>query len=272
MERADEATPQESDTLTFGYDNVTTREDFLAVVQFLRNGFNSYADGAADGNFMHANFLLQDGATSVQLYFQKKDLYLVGWAIDGGLGDYIGAGDEARPAGAVKMNPGSDMPVAYTVGSADSVLLSRKIMEDALAALYNYAQNYRFYLDRGRTGPPPKPGNATESFQLIIRMTAEMARFGAYCDHFATDHWERGWDQLTGIQVGSERFPPFRTVINMWGDVTKTAKGLQNSVTYLGEDRTSKTITTAQAITILGQGAQMRLPADPPQTGTRRRR
>ncbi|MFF4615175.1 ribosome-inactivating family protein [Nonomuraea jabiensis] len=249
MDADDVLTGKES--LSFGDKHVPSSKRFLAVVEFLRARFATYQairPDSDDRNFMSVDIKLSD-EQSVQLYFQKQNLYLVGWTINDDPLRYIGVGqkDKPRPASVTRINAEQVIGIQY--GSAvDGEQLSRDKMKEALQALYDH-------LEYKGGGAADKPDTLQKHFDVIARMTSEMARFGGYCDSFQHS-WAFSWSQSKPRTVGTSTLGGFNAAVIKWDKLSRKAAGGKDKLVWPGKP--VRVISTEDAIAAIGNGVRSR--------------
>ncbi|GGL14162.1 hypothetical protein Sme01_06330 [Sphaerisporangium melleum] len=224
---------------------------------------------------------------SIRLYFQKESLYLTGWSVDG-MPECVRVVDADGtelpvPSGLDHLDDGGAIKAAYN-SELDLKQLGRKGMENALGNLHTYLTELRLYRRRAPGQGPVEPcsSSAKMAFDVIIRLTAEMARFEPYCDAFAK-HWYGGdWDQYIVNPAMAERIeegrywkgdaviaglPPFGIVILKWAKISAKASDdpelNQAKLDYLDWDKSVnrqvlRPISHEDAKAILGDGVRHR--------------
>ncbi|MEV4180611.1 ribosome-inactivating family protein [Streptosporangium canum] len=234
--------------LGFGDDDVPSKEGFRVLVEFLRARFATYQERPQDPdlNFMCVDTRLP-GGQSVQLYFNKKDLYLIGWTIDNVLTEYIGVGlgDTPHPQVVARINTGQVIDIQYG-DLVKKVWLGRDQMRTSLQQLYDHLR-YR------KGGDAQKPDNLQRDFDVIVRMTSEMARFGAYCDSFRRA-WASPWSQSKRRTVGTCELGCFNDVVAKWDKFSRKAKNGEDTLKWPG---TAEDVTTKQAVAAIGDGVKL---------------
>ncbi|MFI6497972.1 hypothetical protein [Nonomuraea typhae] len=248
-------------SLNFDPESVPHGGCLREVVRFLRGRYAGYnqADCARNADLQFCCVDLKLGPTekntlrggSIQLFFLKESLYLVGWTIDNER-DYIKVGDDRipQPGRAVRRNDGKGFPVEH-LADASLQPLGKKALEDALGELHDFLKAMKAgkKLDHTRYKLP---------FSLVVRMTAEMARFGAYFEDFLGSWWPGGWSQSQKI---TEDLPPFSEVINLWDKILRQARDNTGMPQYR-EDGVLTTLSQEACKAIVGDGVQLRADAD----------
>jgi hypothetical protein len=230
---------------------VPTPQDFKRVVLFLRDRFKNHRAGqTGDEQYFRVGFLL-DEMKSVQLYFQKRDLYLLGWTIDRGTsGQVVWPGAQPTPEGLQAVTRDARISLEYTEDAKEKPLSGCGMYRD-LTELHAYLYKA---VRRGDTARP-KPPQA--HFHRLAMATSEMARFESFRTHFSK-HLNEGWSPGEGISVTladrtSWTTPPFSWVVGKWDKLCKKADGPQEeALTWQGVP-----VTPQQATAILGDGVRI---------------
>jgi Ribosome inactivating protein len=238
----------------FDFDSysIPSAQQYDDMVQWLRGRFGDYnSSQSGDQQFFRVDSYLGMNGGSIQLYFLKSNLYLVGWTIDEGTG-YVTVEDPQHPI-PVPSGMATRGRLKLTYGKGESgkdvneEVFSREKMEQHLGHLY------------GRLKKIEKAGKATAddlriakfSLDAIARMTAEMARFDVFRQQLS-EHWDDdGWRQDSPVtaQVGGQPYnvPLFRLAIDKWGDLSDVARGTKTDLRI-----DNMAITQEQAKAILG--------------------
>ncbi|MER5648655.1 ribosome-inactivating family protein [Streptosporangium sp. NPDC002524] len=234
-------------SLSFAEGEVPSRERFQAVVTFLRARFVTYAARFDDSDYMCVDIGLPD-ERSVQVYFKKEDLYLVGWTIDGDYRKYIGVGPAGTPCppSVTRINLGEVVGLRYG-DATKNVWLCASVMQKALEGLYAHLQ-YK------RGGHADKPESLQRDFDVLARMTAEMARFDGYCQSFK-EEWHGAWNQSAPRTIGGHELGCFNDVVTKWDKFAKKAEGGGEMLTWPG---TTRPVTTDEARAAIGEGVTLR--------------
>ncbi|UQI44825.1 ribosome-inactivating family protein [Streptomyces sp. HU2014] len=233
------------------------------MLVFLRQRYATFAPGqTGDARFFMVDVQL-DGNRTIQLYFQKRNLYLRGWTHDRGT-DFMGGWDreeraltdaqrgERIPTG-MTLRKGSDFLKSEYAKDADKESLSRTTMEGRLGKLHTYLGDVVAERRADNAG-------AEAALHVIARMTAEMARFGLFAKSF-TQKWAAGLNQDYTVTVQLQysgqykdyTTPPFRDAILKWKKTTKKSNGGTDTLTVLGKE-----IVQVEAEAIIGGGAKWR--------------
>jgi hypothetical protein len=238
------------DSLGFDKKDVASWARFLAVVKFLRAGWGTYqkVPQNPDDNFMRVDVKLSyEPERSVQLYFQKMNLYLVGWTIDNDLGKYIGVGPDSadHPQAVTRINAKQVINIRYGDAVGD-MQLSQLEMAKALKVLYEHLQ-------LKKDGPADKPPTLQKNFDVIARMTSEMARFEGYCDSFQPC-WVLGWSQSEPVTVGALKLGSFNDVVIKWDKFSRKASDdpKQNQDTLRWPGSPSREVSPEEARAAIG--------------------
>ncbi|MEV7286126.1 hypothetical protein AB0O01_16390 [Streptomyces sp. NPDC093252] len=216
------------------------------MIEFLRERFATYdPNGRGDARFFRVNVMLGIDESlketpavdrQVRLYFLKENLYLEGWSIlHNGTERYL-AVDKRQgmtPLGLNDAAPRTAIPLAYAGNTSKDHLGADRFVKDLR---YLHA-----FLSEELT-PRPKNRNTNQekaqaSFHRIIRVTAEMARFGGFCKSFTTV-WPVSWHQ--GTEIGADKRkkteseketenepengfkrPPFHWAVNNWDALSR---------------------------------------------------
>ncbi|WP_433238010.1 ribosome-inactivating family protein [Streptosporangium sp. CA-135522] len=234
--------------LGFDYDDASGKEGFRVLVEFLRARFATYQERpqVPNLNFMRVDIRLP-GGKSIQLYFKKEDLYLVGWTINDAPAEYIGVGpnDTPRPQLVTRINTSQVIDIRYGE-LVKEVKLSREQMQSSLQQLYDHLHNRK-------GGDAQKPKNLQRDFDVIVRMTSEMARFGAYCDSFRRA-WVSPWNQSKRRTVGTCEIGCFNDVVAKWDKFSRKANNGGDTLKWPG---TAEDVTTKQAVAAIGDGVKL---------------
>ncbi|GAA3661400.1 hypothetical protein GCM10022224_026100 [Nonomuraea antimicrobica] len=237
-------------SLGFDEERVPSNRRFFAVIEFLRARFHTYHANLPDSddrNFMCVDIDLPY-EQSVQLYFKKKDLYLVGWTIDNEPAKYLGVGlaDTPRPGQPVtRINTDQVIDIRYG-DLVQRVPLSRKQMQDSLQRLYDC-------LKHQKDGHPQKSGNLQTDFDVVVRMTSEMARFGGYYDSFKHS-WAFTWSQSNPRTMGTNKLGCFNAVVAKWDKFSRKANNGTDTLKWPG---TPDDVTVEQARAAIGDGVKL---------------
>ncbi|WP_343950281.1 ribosome-inactivating family protein [Nonomuraea longicatena] len=210
-------------SLNFDPESVPHGGCLREIVRFLRDRYNSYNADTGDLRFCCVDLKLGGTRTNwqrtgtIQLYFLKENLYLVGWTIDNDPA-YIKVGDDSfpQPAQAARRNPGKGFPVEH-VSAAGHKLLGRQAFEDSVCELYDF-------LAGKKAGKNVDHKGYMLAFSLVIRMTSELARFGAHFEDFIHRWWSDDWDQRNELTKDGVSLPPFDAVINLWIKIRRKAR------------------------------------------------
>ncbi|MGW4772948.1 hypothetical protein ACWEO2_33540 [Nocardia sp. NPDC004278] len=222
---------------------------------------------------------------SVDLYFQKSNLYLRGWTVDREDADvrFMAAWDNQewaqgnwstalaklpyRGRGYLGATPAEGkiyVDISYSRGNDNAGdLLSKDRFFKDIRVLHRYLSglNRTLHGDYRRNALSRGLEEVTMSLHRLARMTSEMARFDGYRDHLGKK-WVRGiplgnqppsnycWGEFKGDdknKVEIKRMPPFYLIIRDWEALSKAADG-----TTAGFRRGSCWVSRPMAMEALG--------------------
>jgi hypothetical protein len=252
------------------------------MVEFLRGRYRDYKQQEKppvdDRRFIQVNLsTADDGAEKrVWLYFQKADLYLRGWTngVDPATA-FVPAWDSTEwgksPAEKARLLPEGSNNVGATTGRYLSLSYEKnentgKYTESndldlSVFQFFNCVDSLHSYLEacvRDGGGAQKRIKETQKCFELLARMTAEMARFEPYRKMFC-DNWSVGVDQAMrpvsrNYWAGTQEMPPFYFVIKKWQDFSKAAGGgTQFTIKF---DANSIAVDMPKAEEVLGTGAR----------------
>ncbi|AZK97631.1 hypothetical protein B7R87_29895 [Streptomyces tsukubensis] len=220
---------------------------FRAMIRFLRDHFNPNIGTPPnpDARFVRVDFELDYGAKAVRVYVLKRNLYVQGWSIGhvGTAERYLAArGSQVAPEQPVPVRTDQRVSSNYSEAAPDFDIGGFHLITD-LETLYNHVDKVV------RTGSGA-PGKAEEAFHRLIIMTAEMARFGGFCESFLTA-WPELWSQYTRLPRpdGTETMY-FNEAVKKWDDLSAVVRGTKPGLQYAGRE-----VGPAEAGQIMGNGA-----------------
>ncbi|MFJ6656910.1 ribosome-inactivating family protein [Streptomyces sp. NPDC091377] len=238
---------QNGDTHAYAAGYESDADSFRAMIQFLRLRFDPTIGTPQDpdARFVRVDFALDYGAKAVRVYILKQNLYVQGWSIG-----HVGATERYLAAVPSQAAPQQPTPVRtdraissnYSEAAPDFELGGFQLITD-LDLLYNHVDK----LVKTGKGTPAK---AEEAFHRLIIMTAEMARFGGFCEEFLKD-WPESWSQYTRLTTpAGAKTMYFNEAVKKWDDLSAVVRGTKPGLRYAGRD-----VGRAEATQIMGAGA-----------------
>lgn len=224
---------------------------YRKMIEFLRQRYATHTPGSlGDVRFFRVDVTLNVG--QVRLYFLKQSLYLQGWSVLHNNAERYLAVDKAagmRPEGLDDAGPNVRILIRYTADAATPTLSGDTLRTD-LRSLHTYLTGLP--PQRNNNQPPPWD-DAQSAFHRVVRMTAEMARFGGFCKNFMTA-WPRPWPQTAVIDPADNLTKPsFSWAVNEWDGLSRRVR-LENVILqFEGRD-----VTRAEAEEIMKDGALCR--------------
>ncbi|WP_327318865.1 hypothetical protein [Streptomyces sp. NBC_01235] len=225
------------------------KDHYRNMIEFLRQRYATHISrSSGDARFFRVDVTLDVG--EVRLYFLKQSLYLQGWSVllHNNAERYLAVDKTAgmRPQELADAGPNVRIPIRYTADAATPTLSGYTLQKD-LRSLHTYLTDL---LSQGNSNRPP-PWNAAQSaFHRVVRMTAEMARFGGFCESFMAT-WPMPWPQTTAIDPANNL--SFSWAVNEWDGLSKRAH--RENVTLKFKERD---VTQPEAEEIMGDGAPCR--------------
>ncbi|WP_186768230.1 ribosome-inactivating family protein [Streptomyces qinzhouensis] len=235
------------DTHTYAAGYESDAATFRAMIQFLRDRFNPNIGTPQnpDARFVRVDFELDYGAKAVRLYILKQNLYVQGWSIGrvGTTEHFLAArGNQAAPDQPAALQTNQRVSSSYSEAVPDFDIGGFQLIND-LETLYNHVDK----LVKTGSGAPEK---AEEAFHRLIIMTAEMARFGGFCEDFLTG-WPELWSQYTRLTRpdGTETMY-FNEAVKKWDDLSAVVRRTKPVIQYAARE-----VGPAEAEQIMGNGA-----------------
>lgn len=227
------------------------KDRYREMIEFLRQRYATHIPrSSGDVRFFRVDVTLNVG--QVRLYFLKQNLYLQGWSV---LHDnaerYLAVDKNAgmRPQGLDDAGPNVRILIRYAADAATPTLSGDTLRTD-LRSLHTYLTGL---LSQGNNKRTP-PWNAAQSaFHRVVRMTAEMARFGGFCTSFMAA-WPRSWPQTTVIDLANKPTQlSFSWAVNEWDGLSKRVRQKNVTLKFKGRD-----VTQPEAEEIMRDGALCR--------------
>ncbi|MEU0504503.1 hypothetical protein [Nocardia sp. NPDC005998] len=275
----------------------TGSKQYRNMIDFLRKRYKDYSKSQeADDRFFRIELAAGERYSKsgrrqrkVGLYFQKSNLYLRAWTIDGDDPDgdadrpevFFMAGwtrEEFNKGGPMSLLPAKgrgylgsapgrrggpyiDLSYGGTIGDQ----LSKTRFFDCASDLYEYLyplKEIQTTQHRQPTGDEINKGinNAEKALHLLAKMTSEMARFDLYKERLSAK-WVAGMGQNEFLRSGydwdesrPEKTPEFIHAITSWQNFSKKADNGKEKCEYLGRE-----VTPEMAAELLGKnGARWR--------------
>ncbi|MFE2042635.1 ribosome-inactivating family protein [Streptomyces sp. NPDC059477] len=210
--------------------------DFRAVIDFLRDKYRDWPTNVP--NFWVVFMVDQK---PIRICFQKKDLYLIGWAIGAAAPFpyfHVAGAEAAIPPNVRQVGSRQTISLSYSTGFGQSDLGHSQLLE-SLRTLRGYLNKW----EEGRPPTDPDRRKAEGAFSVLAKTTAEMARFGAFFESFLGT-WADAWPQSTAI--GDMHFG---WAIANWAQLSKLSEGKPATV-KIG----ARAVTPAEATQLIGNG------------------
>ncbi|MEU3986309.1 ribosome-inactivating family protein [Streptomyces sp. NPDC026672] len=230
--------------------NIPYRTRYRKMIGFLRQRYADHSpEDSGDERFFRVEVTLSAGQ-EVRLYFLKRDLYLEGWSVlHNGVEYYLAVDKTILPQGLDDAGPDVHISIGYTEDATKAKLSAETLVTD-LGSLHSYLTKLLLPGNNNRT---PPWDTTQRAFHRVVRMTAEMARFGGFCKIF-TITWPGEWKQSTVIGRGDESTEPsFNWAVNKWDDLSRRFRREDVVPKFMGRD-----VTLAEAEEIMKDGALYR--------------
>ncbi|GAA4813044.1 hypothetical protein [Streptomyces ziwulingensis] len=224
---------------------------YRKMIKFLRQRYATHTPGSSgDARFFRVDVTLKAG--QVRLYFLKQSLYLQGWSVLHNNAERYLAVDKTEgmcPQGLADAGPNVRIQIGYTADAATRTLSGDTLRTDLLS-LHTYLTGLPL---QGKTNRPPPWDEAQSAFHRVVRMTAEMARFGGFCTSFMTT-WPLPWPQSTVIDPANKTTElSFDWAVNEWDGLSKRVRREDVTLKCKGRE-----VTQPEAEEIMGDGALCR--------------